>query len=371
MYAAAGVGALCISSSVAAMMMGGGEEEEVAIPAEQPEETVEKEEVEETGLPPEQPPPPPSEPTQKQLTTPDSMRSASSVWGNRGLNWELLDCGNSMIDSQAGWCSLHVSVGQWIQLDNGKIGSISGVITQGRGNYDQWVKSFKVKYKDESGSWWDVDGKTFPGNSDRNTKVTTTFSKPVRARYIRIYPQTWHGHISIRADMIAGDTNTDKSPALGDLPYSNHKSSANWAGNAIGTSHGAGRLDSGRAWSALHSKNTEWYQLSVNTPINVAGVAMKGRPDYPQWITSVKIQYEDENGEFKGVDGGFHFDANYDKHSLVKIFFENPIRTKSIRFYPQSWHGHVSGRFGILRGGSSGEGYRSRPVEKEIEAFSF
>ena len=372
MYAA-GVGALCISSSVAAVMMN-REEDEVAVPAEQPEETVEKEEKEEVGLPPEQPPPPPSEPAQKQLTTPNSMRSASAVWGDRGLNKRdkgLENCGNSMIDSKSAWCSASNTVGSWIQLDNGKIGSISGVITQGRqdarvlkrgglAEHNQWVQSFKVKYKDESGSWWDIDGKTFPGNVDKNSKVTTTFSKPVRARYIRIYPQTWSNHISMRADMIAGDTNTDKLPALGDLPYSNHKSSANWGGDAIGTSHGAGRLDSKRAWSAKTNKNTEWYQLSLNAPVNISGVVMKGRPDAAQWITSVKIQYEDENGEFKDVDGGFIFDANYDKNSLVKIFFENPIRTKAIRFYPQSWHGHASARFGILRGGevSSTEKYQ-------------
>jgi hypothetical protein len=361
MYAAAGVGALCISSSVAAVMMN-REKDEAAVPAEQPEETVEKEEKEEAGLAPEQPPPPPSEPAQKQLTTPNSMRSAESVWGDRGLNWKLNSCGNSMIDSSGGWCSLTNTVGSWIQLDNGKMGSISGVITQGRKDADQWVKSFKVKYKDESGSWWDIDGKTFPGNTDRNTKTTTTFSKPVRARYIRIYPQEWHGHISMRVDMFAGDTNTNNLSALGDIPYSGHTSSGNWGLDAIGTSHGAGRLDSGRAWSALTAEQnakTAWYQLGVNSPVNVSGVAMKGRPDAAQWITSVKIQYEDENGEFKDVDGGFIFDGNYDQNSLVKIFFEKPIKTKSIRFYPQSWYGHASGRFGILRGGSSStEGYQ-------------
>ena len=130
MYVAAGA-ALCISSSVAAVMMN-KKEEEVAIPAEQPEKTIEKKEVEEMGIAPEQPPPPPSEPEQKQLTTPNSMRSASTVNLGRGLNWKLQTCGNSMIDSSGGWCSDSNNVGQWIQLDNGKIGSISGVITQGR-----------------------------------------------------------------------------------------------------------------------------------------------------------------------------------------------------------------------------------------------
>ncbi len=361
MYAAAGVAGLCLSSSVAAFFA--TRKDDAASPAEQPEETVEKDEVEEMGLAPEQPPPPPSEPEQKQLTTPNSMRSASSVWGDRGLNWNLHSCGNSMIDSSSGWCATGNVDGNWIQLDNGKIGSISGVITQGRKDADQWVTSYKVKYKDESGSWWDIDGKKFPGNKDRNSKVTTTFSKPVMARYIRIYPQTWHKHISMRVDMIGGSTNTTDQSALGDLPYSSHKSSGNWGGDAIGTSHGAGRLDSKRAWNATTAQQnakTAWYQLGVNSPVNVSGVVMKGRPDGGQWITSVKIQYEDDNGEFVDVDGGFIFDANYDKKSLVKIFFEKPVKTKTIRFYPQSWANAAAGRFGILRGGevSSTETYQ-------------
>ena len=365
----AGIGTLCISSSVAAVMMN-KKDDEVAVPTEQPEETVEKVEVEETGLAPEQPPPPPSEPAQTQLTTPDSMRSASMVHANRGLNWKLQICGNSMIDSSGGWCGKN-NVGQWIQLDNGKVGSISGIVTQGRKDAAQWVKSFKVKYKDGSGSWWDIDGKTFPGNVDKSSKVITTFSKPVRARYIRIYPQTWNGHMSMRADMIAGDTNTNQSPSVGDLPYSGHSSSGNWANKPINGSCGKGRLDSTQGWCAKQNTVGEWYQLGLTSPVNVSGMVMKGRHDANQWVTSTKFQYENEDGEFVDVDGGFIFDANYDRHSLMKIFFEKPVRTKAIRIYPQTWKGHMSGRFGILRGGSSSEGYRSRPVEKEIEAFSF
>ena len=100
MAAFIGLGVLCLgSSAAAAFAMNRKEEEEVAIPAEQPEETVEKEEVEETGLPPDPPPPPPEEPKPEPITTPNSMRSASSVWGDRGLNYHLQRCGDSMIDS--------------------------------------------------------------------------------------------------------------------------------------------------------------------------------------------------------------------------------------------------------------------------------
>ena len=120
MYAA-GVAGLCLSSSLAAAFVMNREEDEAASPAEQPEETVEKEEVEETGLAPEQPPPPPEEQKPKPVTTPNSMRSASSVHDDRGLNHKLQRCGNSMIDSSGAGCSKENKVGQWIQLDNGKI----------------------------------------------------------------------------------------------------------------------------------------------------------------------------------------------------------------------------------------------------------
>tara|TARA_R110002153_G_scaffold87158_1_gene215836 strand:+ start:68 stop:613 length:546 start_codon:yes stop_codon:yes gene_type:complete len=170
----------------------------------------------------------------------------------------------------------------------------------------------------------------------------------------------------MRVDMIVTDTHTNNLSALGDLPYSGHNSSGNWGGDAIGTSHGAGRLDSGRSWSAKKNKNTEWYQLGLDKQINITGIAMKGRPDASQWITSVKIQYMDgvTSDPWKDIDDGFVFDANYDKNSLVKILFEKPVKAKAIRIYPQSWRGHASGRFGILRGDDS------PPAENKTEGYA-
>jgi len=58
-----------------------------------------------------------------------------------------------------------------------------------------------------SGTWEDVDGgKIYTGNTDKDTQVDVIFDTPVEARYIRIYPQTWNGHMSMRADIYVGDT---------------------------------------------------------------------------------------------------------------------------------------------------------------------
>ena len=41
----------------------------------------------------------------------------------------------------------------------------------------------------------------FQGNSERQIVVINRFRSPIRARFIRMYPQTWHGHISMRLEL--------------------------------------------------------------------------------------------------------------------------------------------------------------------------
>jgi hypothetical protein len=252
------------------------------------------------------------------------------------------------------------------------VGEITGVAIMGRATASQWVKTFKVQSKGATGTWTDVDsGKVYTGNTDMVTQVDVTFDAPVDARYIRIYPQTWNNYMSLRADIVAGKTRTDKTPTIVDVPYSGHKSSANYGDDAIGTSHGAGRLDSTRAWSAKTNAIGQWYELDNGSATDISGVVIKGRPKHSQYVTSFKAQYKDSAGAWTDVDSGYIFEGSQDKGSQANVFFKAPINTSAIRIYPQTWNKHMSMRAGLMTGGSSSEGYRSRPVEKEIEAFSF
>jgi hypothetical protein len=338
----AGLGMMCLSSSVgAALMMGGGN----------------------TYTPP----------TPVLRDTPETMRSASTVWSGEAIG---VGHGRGRLDSVQGWSAQNNTVGEWYQLDNSVVGKIAGVAIKGRKDYDQWVTTFKVKSKGATGTWIDVEaGKVYTGNTDRDTQVDVSFAAPVDARYIRIYPQTWNGHMSLRADIVAGETRTNKTPTIVDVPYSGHKSSGNWGGDAIGTSHGAGRLDSNRAWSADTNAVGKWYELDNGSATDISGVVIKGRPDGQwrnQYVTSFKVQYKDSTGAWKDVDGGYIFEGTQQGDSQANVFFKAPINTSAIRIYPQTWNNHMSMRTGLMTGGSSTtEGYRSRPVEKEIEGFSF
>eukprot|EP00961_Rhodomonas_salina_P197483 2664771-Rhodomonas_salina.1 len=87
-----------------------------------------------------------------------------------------------------------------MQLYVGASTAVAGVATKGRGDSSQWVKSFKVKYSLDATTWTDVDaGATFTGNTNQNTEVPNLFAAPVQAAYVRIYPQTWNSHMSMRA----------------------------------------------------------------------------------------------------------------------------------------------------------------------------
>ncbi|XP_072048369.1 lactadherin-like isoform X2 [Amphiura filiformis] len=86
---------------------------------------------------------------------------------------------------------------QWIEANIGYQTHVSGIITQGDAavfkTIGSWVSSFKVSYflsvngnemfvMDQSGG----SAKIFPGNSDPDTKVTTTLPEPIYALIIRI-----------------------------------------------------------------------------------------------------------------------------------------------------------------------------------------
>ena len=51
--------------------------------------------------------------------------------------------------------------------------------------------------------WMNVEnGKVFEANIDTNSKVRIDFNQPVYARALRIYPQSWNTHMSMRFDAI-------------------------------------------------------------------------------------------------------------------------------------------------------------------------
>jgi hypothetical protein len=133
------------------------------------------------------------------LNVPYSRMRASATWSNypMGTYWA-----RGRLNSGGGWIAPSYNVGNWLQMDTGDVQGIVGVVTQG-GTLGWWTTSFNVRVSTDGKKWRKVEcARTFEGNTDYNSKVTTTFQKPVKARYLRIYPEASNGYPTLRAAVL-------------------------------------------------------------------------------------------------------------------------------------------------------------------------
>ena len=129
----------------------------------------------------------------------ENKRSYSSVHDNNAIG---TGHAQSMLDSGQAWSAKTNAVDQWMQIDLGALKPVTGVVTQGRTDADQWVTGYTISTSTDGSTWTPVNSaQKFSGNTDRNTKVEHVFSS-VSALYVRFNVQSWHNHISMRAGFI-------------------------------------------------------------------------------------------------------------------------------------------------------------------------
>ena len=101
-----------------------------------------------------------------------------------------------------------------MMIDLGSATTIRGVVTQGRGDWNDYVTSFTVQVSTDGATFADVDGgATFTGNTHYLLKVTNTFAATVQARFVKIFPKTWYGRIGMRAGVL--DANSPAHATVG------------------------------------------------------------------------------------------------------------------------------------------------------------
>ena len=146
------------------------------------------------------------------------------------------------------WIAKPFDKNPWIQGAFDKEIKITAIQTQGRHDYWNWVKTYKISYS-KTGADWEVykneDGsehvispmfiifttylhilclmiltigcssieqlfyyfQIFQGNTDHTTVVTNTLHQPIdNVKYLRILPLTWAGIPSLRFEILGCDT---------------------------------------------------------------------------------------------------------------------------------------------------------------------
>ncbi|KAG5261702.1 hypothetical protein AALO_G00287390 [Alosa alosa] len=106
------------------------------------------------------------------------------------------------------WLSKYQDTNQWLQIDFKDVKVVSGILTQGRCDADEWITKYSVQYRtNESLNWVYYKDQTgnnrvFYGNSDRSSTVQNLLRPPIVARYIRLLPLGWHTRIAIRMELL-------------------------------------------------------------------------------------------------------------------------------------------------------------------------
>ncbi|XP_078346340.1 uncharacterized protein LOC144631705 isoform X1 [Oculina patagonica] len=275
--------------------------------------------------------------------------SASSEWdGNHGASNARLHRVRAGWKTGA-WSSKANDKSQWIQVDLRGMFKVTKIVTQGRQDYAQWVTQYKVSYSTD-GVHFNFQNKVYQANSDQNSVVVNTLEAPIEARFVRLNPQQWHGHISLRMELYGCSVISDCASPMGMenklLPNYAITASSKWDGNHGPTNarlyHMAGGGKTG-AWSARTNDKSQWIQVDFGEVKRVTQVASQGRSDNAQWVTKYRVSYSTFGKEFKFQD--HDYEANSDQHSVVVNTLIKPVEALFIRLNIQGWYGHISMRF--------------------------
>ncbi|XP_020774594.1 retinoschisin [Boleophthalmus pectinirostris] len=106
------------------------------------------------------------------------------------------------------WLSKFNDQFQWIQIDLKEVSVVSGILTQGRCDADEWITKYSLQYRTVDNLNWvyykDQTGnnRVFYGNSDRTSTVQNLLRPPIVARYVRLLPLGWHTRIALRMELL-------------------------------------------------------------------------------------------------------------------------------------------------------------------------
>ncbi|CAM4539022.1 unnamed protein product [Leuciscus chuanchicus] len=204
----------------------------------------------------------------------------------------------------------------------------------------------------------------FRGNIDNNTPFANSFTPPIEAQYVRIYPQVCRRHCTLRMELLGCEL-TGCSEPMG--MKSGHVQDYQITASSIFRTlnmdmftwePGKARLDKQgkvNAWTSGHSDQSQWLQVDMLQPTKITGVITQGAKDFGhvQFVGSYKVAYsnngerwfiyQDEKQKTDKV-----FQGNFDNDTHRKNVIDPPIYARFIRILPWSWYGRITLRAELL-----------------------
>ncbi|XP_071493269.1 lactadherin-like [Diadema antillarum] len=257
---------------------------------------------------------------------PDSSITASSCHRD-GLCTQ-----HARLNGPTSWSTSVLNTSQWLQVQFRSNFLLSGIITQGRASYDQYVTSYKLSYSLDSMVWTEYKDpftgsvKVFPANYDRTTQVRHYFRRAMAARFIRIHPQTYYGHMSLRLELIG------YGPLQDDIAAIDHNSELCPLDRGVPLG-----VEDGRIPDASMSSSSTYSHITLPQYGRLKGEHVSGIHS-EAWKP-----HNDDQDKWLKV-----YPANYDTDSHVTSLLPKPVRARYVRFHPITFRNYASMRVEVL-----------------------
>jgi hypothetical protein len=143
---------------------------------------------------------------------PPSAFQASSIWFGDVSDHGPANARYSSTNTRSNWSTHDTDMNQWWQVDLQRINVVRAIGTKGRNKCEclfmicdlSWVTAYRIAHSVDGIRWQFVgEGeipRLFAANSDNQTEVRHEFKMPIKARFLRVYPQSWHSGITMRIE---------------------------------------------------------------------------------------------------------------------------------------------------------------------------
>jgi hypothetical protein len=173
----------------------------------------------------------------------------------------------------------------------------------------QWVTAYRIQYRNSAEEAWKRVPRTFQANIDQHTVVRNSLrGDEITARYVRLQPTAWHGHISLRWDVDSTSEHTDgKKEQAADAAQAKLDESERQADEDIAMTRliARGAVKASTVWHSSHDvrfsalksvpaagnshawcsrtlDTNQWIEADLGKPRRLFGIVTQGRGDHPQ-----------------------------------------------------------------------------------------
>ncbi|KAL5011335.1 hypothetical protein ScPMuIL_009886 [Solemya velum] len=276
---------------------------------------------------------------------------------------------HSRMTSGSSWTANpnNTHIGKNITVRFATVMEIKAIQTAGDVELNQGLNSFKLLYQNNFYSHW-----------------VTYEDPPQIMKPTPLNPTTYNGAVALRFDVLVCSADCGSIPLMeGPSPIGLHQltesSSMDFVHSAQQsllqqtTRHSSWQF----AWVPLYSDHHQYIQVDLAVRVQVTGVATRGRPDAPMWVTSYKLSHSVDGTDWFPY-GPFTtlpqtFEGNWDQLTTRKHLLVIPFSARYVRLWPQQWHGEIGLRWELYGcpGPHSGTKIGCYSETKGSKEFSF